>query len=111
MFTIPQTLTKWDVSKDSSTKTIEQADAQKQSYLAINCKIKQSGVYVVGSDSNYGTIYVPFGADWQPGKRYIYTLIFGGGYDENGDPILTPIQFDAETSDWVDAKNDINLND
>lgn len=111
MFTIPQTLTKWDVSKGSSTKTIEQADAQKQSYLAINCKIKQSGVYVVGSDSNYGTIYVPFGADWQPGKRYIYTLIFGGGYDENGDPILTPIQFDAETSDWVDAENDINLND
>lgn len=107
---IPQVLTKWDVT-DSNTKTIAQANAQKQSYLIINCKIKQSDVYVVGSDSDYGTVYVPFGADWQPGKRYIYTLIFGGGYDENGDPILTPIQFDAETSDWVDAENDINLND
>lgn len=110
IFTIPQKLTQWNVSNES-TKTKEQADASYQSYLKIICKIKQSGVYVVGSDSNYGTIYVPFGADWQPGKRYIYTLIFGGGYDENGDPILKPIQFDAETSDWVDAENDINLND
>lgn len=109
MLTIPQVLTKWTVS--GNTKTIAQANNAKQSYLTISCNIKQSDVYVVGSDTTYETIYVPFGADWQPGKRYIYTLIFGGGYDENGDPILTPIQFDAETSDWVDAENDINLND
>lgn len=109
MLTIPQVLTKWTVS--GNTKAIAQANNAKQSYLTISCNIKQSDVYVVGSETTYETIYVPFGADWQPGKRYIYTLIFGGGYDENGDPILTPIQFDAETSDWVDAENDINLND
>ncbi len=109
MLTIPQVLTKWTVSGD--TKTIAQANNVKQSYLAINCNIKQSDVYVVGSDTTYETIYVPFEAAWEPGKRYIYTLIFGGGYDENGDPILKPIQFDAETSDWTDAENDINLND
>ena len=82
------------------------ADADKaensQSYLIIDCKIEQNGLL-----RHNGTLYVPFGADWQPGKRYIYTLIFGGGYDENGNPILTPIQFDAETTEWVDdAEND-----
>lgn len=110
IFTIPQKLTQWNVSNES-TKTKAQADDALQSYLKIICKIKQSGVYVVGSDSNYGTIYVPFGADWQPGKRYIYTLIFGGGYDEKGDPILTPIQFDAETSEWDNGgESDVNFN-
>ncbi len=82
------------------------ADADKaensQSYLIIDCKIEQNGLL-----RHNGTLYVPFGADWQSGKRYIYTLIFGGGYDENGNPILTPIQFDAETTEWVDdAEND-----
>ena len=101
IFTIPQALTKWAV-KDVDTKTIHNAKIAKQSYLEISCKIQQSGVYLYGSASEYKTIYVPFGASWEPGKRYVYTLIFGGGYDEHGDPILNPIEFDAETTDWVD---------
>ncbi len=102
IFTIPQTLTKWEVT-DAATKTKESADNANQSYLEIACKIQQSGSYLLGSDSDYQTIYVPFGASWEPGKRYIYTLIFGGGYDDQGDEVLKPIEFDAETTDWVDA--------
>lgn len=101
IFVIPQQLTKWDVN--GANPTIASANDVKQSYLEITCKIKQSGVYVFGSENAYATLYVPFEADWQPGKRYIYTLIFGGGYDEDGKQILTPITFDAETTDWVDA--------
>lgn len=105
IFTIPQTLTAWDVK--GVTKTKAEADAAKQSYLEISCKIQQSGVYLCGSASEYGTIYVPFGASWEPGKRYIYTLIFGGGYDADGNNTLKPIEFDAETEDWIDdAGND-----
>lgn len=105
IFTIPQTLTAWDV-KDA-TKTKAEADAARQSYLEISCKIQQSGVYLCGSASEYGTIYVPFGASWEPGKRYVYTLIFGGGYDADGNNTLKPIEFDAETEDWIDdAGND-----
>ena len=104
ILTIPQTLTEWAV-KVADTKKIENAKAAGQSYLEISCKIQQSGVYLCGSADAYETIYVPFGASWEPGKRYIYTLIFGGGYDADGNAILKPIEFDAETTDWVDDPN------
>ena len=108
MLNIPQTLTAWTVSGDSKTK--EQADIALQCYLEISCKIRQSGAYLLGSASEYKTIYVPFGDTWEQGKRHIYTLIFGGGFDDQGEAVLNPIQFDAETADWVDAANkDVNV--
>lgn len=107
MLNIPQTLTAWTV--DGNSKTKEGADKTLQCYLEISCKIKQSGVYLLGSASEYKTIYVPFGVTWDPGKRYIYTLIFGGGYDDEGDAVLKPIEFDAETTDWADANSDVNV--
>ena len=58
---------------------------------------------------SYGTIYVPFGDTWVAGKRHIYTLIFGGGYTDQGEAVLNPIQFDAETTGWVDADKDVNV--
>ena len=108
MLNIPQTLTAWTVSAPNKSKL--EADNAKQCYLEIACKIQQSGAYLLGSADNYGTIYVPFGATWEPGKRYIYTLIFGGGYNDQGEAVLNPIRFDAETTGWVDADNkDVNV--
>ena len=107
MLNIPQELTAWTVSGASKTK--KGADNAKQCYLEIACKIRQSGAYLLGSADNYGTIYVPFGATWEPGKRYIYTLIFGGGYTDQGEAVLNPIQFDAETTGWVDANSNVNV--
>lgn len=105
MLFVPQKLTKWAVPS-----TIAAANTAQQSYLKITCKIRQGGAYLFGSDSGYKDLYVPFEANWQPGKRYIYTLIFGGGYDDQGQQILMPINFEAETSDWVDdADNNINM--
>ena len=98
MFLIPQTLTKWDTSHN-----IETANAKKESYLSIECKISIGDSYKLGSKSGYGTLYVPFEADWKPGKRYVYTLIFGGGYDKDGNPILQPINFDPSVEDWVNV--------
>lgn len=103
MLFVPQKLTKWTVP---STTTA--ANEAKQSYLKINCKIMQGGAYLFGSATEYKDLYVPFGADWQPGKRYIYTLIFGGGYDKDGHSILKPINFEAKTTDWVDDINNKN---
>ena len=105
MLNIPQELTAWTVSGASKTK--KGADDAKQCYLEISCKIQQSGVYLLGSASEYKTIYVPFGVIWEPGKRHIYTLIFGGGYDDQGEAVLKPIEFDAETTGWVDANIDV----
>ena len=104
MLNIPQKLTAWKVSEEATNTKIK-ADGAHQCYLSITCKIQQSGAYLLGSADNYGTIYVPFGATWEPGKRYIYTLIFGGGYTDQGVAVLNPIQFDAETTGWVDAAN------
>ena len=107
MFLIPQPLTRWDTSHD-----IETANTKKESYLSIECKISIDGSYRVGSESGYGTLYVPFGADWQPGKRYVYTLIFGGGYDADGNTILQPIDFEPSVKEWVeDTKNSTTGND
>lgn len=102
MLNTPQTLTAWDVT---TPKTKEQADAADpiESYLEITCKIKQAGVYVFGSESKYDTLYVPFGTTWEQGKCYTYTLIFGGGYNDQGEHILKPINFEAEAGDWVNA--------
>ena len=108
MLNRPQELTAWKVS-ETATKSKLEADNAKQCYLEIACKIRQSGAYLLGSASEYKTIYVPFGDTWEQGKRHIYTLIFGGGYDDQGEAVLNPIQFDAETTGWVDAGKDVNV--
>ena len=108
MLNIPQELTAWKVS-ETATKSKLEADNAKQCYLEIACKIRQSGAYLLGSASEYKTIYVPFGDTWEQGKRHIYTLIFGGGYDDQGEAVLNPIQFDAETTEWVDANSNVNV--
>ena len=108
MLNIPQELTAWKVS-ETATKSKLEADNAKQCYLEIACKIRQSGAYLLGSASEYKTIYVPFGDTWEQGKRHIYTLIFGGGYTDQGEAVLNPIQFDAETTGWVNAAKDVNV--
>ena len=97
MLFIPQTLNPW---KPDVAETKAQADDAVQSYLEITCKIKQNDELVFKSDKEYVTLYVPFKATWEQGKRYIYTLIFGGGYDEYGNPILHPIKCEGEAEDW-----------
>ena len=110
MLNRPQELTAWKVS-ETATKSKLEADNAKQCYLEIACKIRQSGAYLLGSASEYKTIYVPFGDTWVAGKRHIYTLIFGGGYNDQGEAVLNPIQFDAGTTDWGNAdKADKDVN-
>lgn len=112
MLFVPQKLSNPWQTNATTPKTKADADADHESYLEISCKIKQAGVYVFGSESEYKTLYVPFGTTWEIGKCHIYTLIFGGGYDDNGNQILKPINFEAETTKWEDdIKNNNNGND
>lgn len=108
---IPQQLTKWSTSAGTAVSKHE-ADNAKECYLEIAMKLKQNDSYIIGSATAYTTVYVPFdnGTGWEPGKRYIYTLIFGGGYDDQGKPILSPITFDAATVDWANAGADVDVN-
>ncbi len=112
MTVIPQQLTAWQTNA-TTAKTKEAADNAKEGYLIIYCKIKVNGQdYKIGNENEfgYGYIYVPFGDTWEPGKRYLYTLIFGGGYTDQGQPILTPINFTADTEDWNAGDNSTNGN-
>lgn len=109
MLFAPQPLTAWNTSHN-----ITAADNSGESYLIISCKIKIGDFYKLGSGDEYGTLYIPFGGyDWEPGMRYIYTLVFGGGYDTDGKPILQPINFEAKVEDWptdeTSIKSDISL--
>lgn len=108
---IPQKLTKWSTYSAGTAVSILEADKAKKCYLEISMKLKQNDSYLIGSAAEYKTVYVPFdnATGWEPGKRYIYTLIFGGGYDDQGEPILSPITFDAATADWADASADVNF--
>ena len=100
---IPQKLEKWN-----TTTTITNTTA---AYLKINCEIET----IEPSEPNTsvihnGFIYVPFSSKntaegtevWLAGNRVIYTLNFGGGYDEEGKPILTPMTYDVSVEAWND---------
>ncbi len=106
----PQVLSPWTTTPTTAVP-ISTANENKNTYLAISMRLKQNGTYVIGSDTDYRTIYVPFsnGEGWLPGKRYIYTLVFGGGYDEDGKLILDPITFEPVASDWTDVDEETNL--
>lgn len=98
MLFVPQPLTGWDVKHK-----IADADTNGESYLIINCKIKQKNDYLHGTETAYENLFVPFGTSWEPGKCYIYTLIFGGGYDKDGHSILQPINFEAKAEAWTNV--------
>ena len=110
---IPQKLTAWNPKTEQISSTLE------SSYLEIQCTIsKKTGEnehYFVPKDGNgtsFGTIYVPFSADWKEGKRYIYTLVFGAGYDENGNEYdIVPITFEANVANWDDEYREITDSD
>lgn len=109
---IPQQLKKWSTYSAGAAVSMHEANTKKECYLEISMKLKQNDSYLIGSATGYKTVYVPFdnATGWEPGKRYIYTLIFGGGYDDHGEPILSPITFDAATTNWVDAAGtDVNI--
>lgn len=106
---MPQEITKWATTPTTAVP-VATAEQNKHCYLEIDLKVKQAGTYIVGSESSFGKAYVPFGETWTPGKKYIYTLKFGGGYDENGKPQLQPIMYSATVEDWTPTDSDVNLN-
>lgn len=58
-----------------------------------------------------GDIYMPVDLNWEAGKNYIYTFVFGtgAGYDEDGNKVLDIITFDPSVADWTDVSGDITM--
>ena len=57
-------------------------------------------------------IYIPVNINWQVGKKYIYTFVFSekghAGYDEEGNNILIPIEFNVTVDDFAKAQEGFN---
>lgn len=110
---LPQSGTKspdaWNTSS-ASPVSIETANAtgSEQSYIEVVCKVHSGDMYVVGTPAAYGSIYIPFKADWAVGCKYTYTLSFGsgaGGFDANGKPLLSIISYDVDSmASWAEVE-------
>ena len=121
MLLLPQKTTAWD----PETNPLPGAAGNTGSYLLVDCAIfNVAGTdYAEGDDvclwgelqgSAWTTkeLAIPVAFDWEQGKKYVYTLVFGegnGGYDpdpepdpdpEDPDPVLVPITFEITVDDF-----------
>lgn len=67
---------------------------------------ESSDVMLWGNADKTGKdIAIPASFTWEPGKKYIYTFVFGngdGGYvPDEPEPVLVPITFDVTVDDFV----------
>ncbi|MGL4292103.1 MAG: fimbrillin family protein [Bacteroidales bacterium] len=113
---IPQEVSPW-IPNPATTGNNASNPNQKGSYLKISCRIWMANgnapVYLHGNKNEFADIYVPFKGEHmnEIGKKIQYTLIFGGGYTDEGQPILSPITFETEVTDWTNIENtDIEAN-
>lgn len=99
------------------------------SYFLVNCAIYNiaGGSFEAATDTPlWGTttehkeVAVPVEINWEQGKKYVYTFVFGegGGFDpdpedpENPvpDPVLVPVTFEVSVDDFVSVANsDIDM--
>ena len=121
MLLLPQKTTAWD----PEANPLPGAEKNTGSYLLVDCAIFNvagddyaDGDVCLwgeqqGSTWNTKELAIPVAFDWQQGKKYVYTLVFGegnGGYDpdpdpdpdpEDPDPVLVPIKFEIEVDEFV----------
>lgn len=110
---IPQQLIAWDPDKDSS-------NTSKGAYLSVKLQINTvagAQVYPFATDANCQWAAIPVNTNWEPGKKYIYTLDLshGAGYVDPGDPqpgkpvLGGPIKFTVNVVDWTDSTQDLSM--
>lgn len=122
MLLLPQETTAWD----PETYPRPTAEGNTGSYLLVDCAIfnvagtdyaEGNDVCLWGEQTEEGgwttkELAIPVAFDWQQGKKYVYTLVFGegnGGYNpdpedpdpEDPDPVLVPITFEITVDEFV----------
>ena len=108
LFMLPQTVAKWTTTAKNPVPTSE-ADANHNSYLKVTCTVKDKASNVVLIDN--GAIYIPLEVNWQQGKKYSYTLVFGQGEqgfkpDGSHDDNLLQIKYSVSAENWNAAGNE-----
>ena len=117
LYAMPQTVDRWDgTGKPSEAKNDgEGTPYNKHAYFVLTCKIwnvadatsvnKSTDVVLWGESVHKDiAVCIPASTVWEQGKRYVYTFKFtttgNGGIDDNGDPVLTPIQLSVTVDDF-----------
>ena len=116
MVLLPQETTAWDPATVGGT-----AEANTGSYIAVKCKVYNiadgDGVHADGdelvwggSDEKGAWLGIPAAFNWDQGKKYIYTLVFGnggGGHipgpDPDPDPEFVSIKFNVTVDEFLDG--------
>ena len=118
MVLLPQTTTAWDPETVGAT-----ADNNPGSYIAVKCKVyniaKGDGVHTDGDELVWAGkneegkgdwLGIPAAFDWDQGKKYIYTLVFGnggGGHipdpNPDPDPEFVSIKFNVTVDEFLDG--------
>jgi hypothetical protein len=86
LFLLPQ-----DIIGMEKGTAIADADAEKQAYLELKCKISKGEHYYVGSSAadGYGSVYLPFSANLHMGKILPVTISIGTSIrDANGNSVF-----------------------
>lgn len=111
---IPQQLVKWDVDSDKSNEG-------QGAYLAVYANITKDGKVVCpveGTANQFAWVAVPIDTNWEPGKKYTYTLDLasGGKYapDEPnpGEPTVKesePIKFTVNVTEWNEVSQELAM--
>ena len=128
---IPQTVNKWTPASGAAVNS--STGAPTGGFIAVTFRYRLTGSseWITGTaeTAGYETTYFPLQAQWAKGKRFNYTLLFGGaedngegtnpggtdnpdpdnGYDEDGTPKApsVAITFNPTVSDWIDYKIDV----
>jgi len=118
---LPQTSTVWN-PETVPTPGVD-GNASNGSYFLVNCAIynvagdefdAEDDTPLWGTTDAHKQAAIPVAINWEQGKKYIYTFIFGegGGYDPNPDPdpdpddpdpVLIPITFEVTVDDFVEV--------
>lgn len=110
---IPQTLSPWDPKNDKS-------NSAKGAYIAIKLQINTiagAQVYPFPSEPGCEWAAVAIDTQWEPGKKYVYTLdlTHGGGNVDPNDPdpgkevLGGPIKFQVQVSPWIESDSDLSM--
>lgn len=103
LFVMPQTLTAWDHNGAVAAAT--------GAYVKVKCKVSQNNLQLWPATGDADYVYIPLGVTLDQGKKYTFTLVFGegAGYDEEGKPVLVPVQFDVNVDGWDAAPGNADV--
>ncbi len=115
---IPQQLVAWNPADGADETNLG-------AYLSVRLQINiknddgTDGVQIYPFPSNADCIWaaIPIDTNWEPGKKYVYTLDFthGAGYVDPKDPIPGtpilggPIKFTVDVTDWVEVDEELDM--